>query len=58
MGKLSHKKYRGHLRIVFGLSGVIDTAEAKIGYSQSNIFANSIYAIAICKKALTLVSRA
>jgi hypothetical protein len=32
---------RGYLRIVFGLSGVIDTAQAKIGDFKSNIFTNS-----------------
>jgi hypothetical protein len=35
------QKYRGYLRVAFCLSGVIDTIEAKIDDSKSNIFANS-----------------
>jgi hypothetical protein len=43
------------IRIVFGLIGVIDTAEAKIGDSKSNIFEFQ----PICKKAFnTCVSGA
>jgi hypothetical protein len=37
----NNKEYRGYLRIIFGSSGVIDNAGAKIAILESNIFANS-----------------
>jgi hypothetical protein len=44
------QKYRGYLRIFFGHSGVIDTAEAKVGDFKVE-YLREFHAI--CKKALT-----
>jgi hypothetical protein len=44
------QKYRGYLRIIFGTSGVIDTAGAKIGDFKFEYLCKYK---AICKKALT-----
>jgi hypothetical protein len=49
------QKYRGYIRIVFGFSGVIDTAEAKIEVLKVEYLRELQ---AICKKALTRVSGA
>jgi hypothetical protein len=59
IGKLSfsynnHKKYKGYLRIIFGMSGVIDTPEAKIG----DFIVDYLREFEVtCKKALTRESR-
>jgi hypothetical protein len=45
----------GYLRIVFGLRGVIDTADAKIGYFKVEYLREFED---ICKKALTRASGA
>jgi hypothetical protein len=47
--------YRGYLRIVFGMSGVIDTAQAKIGDFKVEYLREFQ---AICKKTLNRVSGA